>query len=731
MSDVSTWSSLTPSRRYLARHQRRGTRGNIIKALAELIKNADDTYDRAGSSSGKIEIGYWKLKKTKRRRISGFYVRDWGQGMTRDIAIQAYRNYGEDTTAGARNAAIGVGGKDALLGMSDCYIFTVHDGVPVVIEVRTDPVHNDLQSRILEREIAEQMIEKFNTKIRHHARPLKLSENGTTVAFRVPQVIHGPRLETIVQGLAQYYTLRTIMEDRRRTVELLDLQTGETNRISHTPPSCTTKKKETFEIPCGRRSYRIYAEIKRAAATLDKESELGYALLVADDRGAVLDNTMAGFEDAPAAMPFFGSVIIHDWRQLYASDETVLTDNREGLDYNHPFNGELRRRLHNMLKDLVEREARAQGAARDLNKALRNRIRKAFSKINALIRKEHLTEFETEDEQNNIPDSMQFSPALLTITVGSKRYLQLLFNPEIVPPSSEISVNLSGKGVQIMPSGSVMTSSSYDDQKAPHVALCVSATELEGSAIVTAKFKDIVAQAEVTVIPEEELQPENGFAFVPSARTIMKGVRRHLRLIIDTRVVPPQSLVELNSDDQRIRLLNSGKLLVDSPNLSQYLREELVEIEAEVPAIRGHVRAGSRSVDGKEVEAYCAVRVTEKKPPREFLKDYKLDPNADERQRSSYKEGIVYIHTRAPVLRRYFGDPKEHQRLDGDKPDAKVMLADTIVHCITEAWARYQIEEGVTPILGSDKSEEIRRQARKLDFQHGKAIHEIIVSSLA
>ena len=48
----------------------------------------------------------------------------------------------------------------------------------------------------------------------------------------------------------------------------------------------------------------------------------------------------------------------------------------------------------------------------------------------------------------------------------------------------------------------------------------------------------------------------------------------------------------------------------------------------------------------------------------------------------------------------------------------------------TEVWARYQIEEGGIPILGSDKSEEIRRQTRKLDFQHGMAIREIIVSSL-
>jgi len=731
MSEISTWSSLTPSRRYLARHQKRGTRGNIIKALAELVKNSDDTYDRMNSTSGKIEIGYWKLKKTQRRMISGFYVRDWGQGMTKEIAIEAYKKYGEDTSAGARNAAIGVGGKDALLEMEDCHIFTVRDGVPHVIEVRTDPIHDDLQSRILEGGIAESKITRFNSEIRPHSHPLKLTENGTTVAFRVPQEVHCPRLETIVQGLTQYYTLRIIMEDHQRTVELLDLETGERRRIRHKPPKGVVKRTDNIGIRYGQRSYKVDITIKRATATLDKESDLGYALLIADEKGAVLDNTMAGFEDTPAAAPFFGMVIIHGWRQLYDSDETVLTDNREGLDYNHPFNQELRKRLRSMLKKLVDDEIREQGSARELKKALRNRIIRAFSKINALIRKEHLTEFESESEPENVPETMQFSPALLTVTVGGKRYLHLLFNPELVPPSSSISLDASGKGVEMMPSDCVITPSVYPDLKVPHATLSVSGTELEGGAIVKARFMDIAAQAEITVVTEEELRPENGFAFVPPARTIMKGSRRRVRLVIDTRIIRPQSLVELSCNDERIRLLSSEKLLVGTPNLSQYLREELIEIEAEVPGIRGHIRARSCSVNNKEMEAYCIVRVVEKKPPREFLKDYMLDPTGDERQRFRYKDGIVYIHTRSPVLRRYFGDPKKHERLDADKPDAKVILADTIVQCVTEAWARYQIEEGLVPTLSRDKSEEIRRQARKLDFQHGKTIHEIISSSLA
>ena len=64
------------SKRLIRRIQQRGTRGNIIKSLAELIKNADDAYDRlelkGETTSGIIEVAYDQLKVTKGYSIKGF-----------------------------------------------------------------------------------------------------------------------------------------------------------------------------------------------------------------------------------------------------------------------------------------------------------------------------------------------------------------------------------------------------------------------------------------------------------------------------------------------------------------------------------------------------------------------------------------------------------------------------------------------------------------------------------
>ncbi len=103
--------------RLVAKIQKKGIRGELNKRLAELIKNADDAYDRLEldnkKTSGIIEVAYDKIKpKTgKGFSIRGFYVRDFGSGMSLEQVKKAYygeKNYGSDTSGETRNGAIGV-----------------------------------------------------------------------------------------------------------------------------------------------------------------------------------------------------------------------------------------------------------------------------------------------------------------------------------------------------------------------------------------------------------------------------------------------------------------------------------------------------------------------------------------------------------------------------------------------------------------------------------------------
>ena len=156
------------SDRLKRRIQSRGTRGNIIKSLAELIKNADDAYDRLDEyrdiTPGTIEVAYDQLKVGKGFSIKGFIVRDFASGMSTERMEQVYHskegdtegNYGKDTSDETRNGAIGVGGKDCFFELEECFILSVCDGVLTVAGIYTDK--QGLGSEILTGNDAEKVV---------------------------------------------------------------------------------------------------------------------------------------------------------------------------------------------------------------------------------------------------------------------------------------------------------------------------------------------------------------------------------------------------------------------------------------------------------------------------------------------------------------------------------------------------------------------------------------------
>src|SRR5271157_6025987 len=111
MPELWPWRSLPVSRRYLARIQTRGTRGDIVKSLAELTKNCDDTYYRMEQEGlappGRIWVGYWKSSDRKRTVVTRFFVKDEGMGMN-EAGLLGWEKLGESEQG--INSAIGEGG---------------------------------------------------------------------------------------------------------------------------------------------------------------------------------------------------------------------------------------------------------------------------------------------------------------------------------------------------------------------------------------------------------------------------------------------------------------------------------------------------------------------------------------------------------------------------------------------------------------------------------------------
>ena len=749
--------------RWMARHQRKGVRGELMKRLAELIKNADDAYDRLElkdeKTSGIIEVCYDMIKTGGGYSAKGFLVRDFGSGMSREKATQAYfgNNYGSDTSDETRNGAIGVGGKDCFYDMENCFIITIHSGVLTVIEIRTMD-NGILGSKILSDRESQTAFEFINKLLRKgKIEEMLLSKNQTVAAFQVPDDVSGARPDKIAEQLRQFYTLRWILETKIRKVKLTDLTNAKTVLLKHSPIIGEIVFEKTYEIVFKQKPYEVKIQFFKhedGELPYGHSREQGYGILVQSGRGAVLDNQMYGYETDPGAAKIFGKIIFNDWKQLYRdSNGEILTNNREGLDYVHPVNAILKNYILTNLKPIIESERQKNAENPQLDKKLDHNIKKAFDMMNKLLKKK--PNITAPQDFVTPPETMEFENDSIVMVEKKVRRVKLYLNPGKIPTSSEISLSLYGDGVTINPKSKINTPSSYDtnqdgvtDSKdeVPFVEIEVSAKELvngeETRTTLTAVYGEYEAETELHVKNETSLYPKNGFAFIPKKIITIPKKKRKIKLLIDTNLIAVGTPINLECNDDRIKFEPKSLTVSGPPNVGQYLTEEIITITGSKIGIKAKLIAETETKPtqlmgqntGETRTTICEIQIKEKEPPKTFFKDYKLCNDCDKRVRSSFvaDEGRIYIHVNAPILKYLFGHvilgtPKN---IHDKKPEALTLLADTVVDRMTLELAKHMVSTGEVDVLG-EQMDAIQGLKGELEYEHGLPLLQTIIQGFA
>lgn len=744
--------------RWIARHQRRGVRGELIKRLAELIKNADDAYDRlelkGEKTSGIIEISYEMIKSGNGYSPKGFLVRDFGSGMSTEKATQAYYgdNYGSDTSDETRNGAIGVGGKDCFIDMQNCYIFTVHEGILTVIEIITLD-SGQLASQILTGEEAKVPLEFVNKLLsKGKLEEISLAKNQTLAMFRLPDNVSGARADKLAEQLQQYYTLRWILESNIRKVKLTDLTNSKTIILKHTPIQGELIFEKTYEIAFQQKPYEVKIQFFKHEGELlnGHHHEQGYGILVQSGRGAILDNQMYGFETDPGATKIYGKIIFNDWKQLYReSGGEILTDNREGLDYRHPVNNTLKIHTLTNLKPLVDAERAKQSDNPQLDQKLDTHIKRAFDMMNKLLKKK--PNINIPQQFDTPPENIEFESDSYVLVEKKSRRVKLYLNPGKIPTCSEISLSLTGDGVIINPNSTITTPSSYDSNQnsvydvsdeVPFVEIEVTAKELvkgkETQTTLKAVYGDYEAETEIHVKNETSLYPNNGFAFVPKKITIVPNKERKIKLLIDTNLIAVGTSINLECNDARIKFKPDNLTVSGPPNVGQYLTEEIITISGTKTGIKAKLTAETETkatiLSGQSTReiriSVCEIQIKDKEPPKTFFKDYKLCSECDKRVRSSFvkDEGLINIHVNAPILKYTFGAKLKH--LEDKNPEALTLLADTVVERMTFELAKHLVESGEVDVFG-DMTDAIQGLKGDIEYENGLPLLQTIIHGFA
>ena len=732
------FEQIKASDRFMRGVLQRGTGTNIIKNLAELIKNSDDSYDELQQheidTTGIIEVGFWK---SGRRGIDAFCIRDYGVGMNRNEVRSAFgqKSYGEDTSKNRRNGAIGVGAKDAFYGMVNVDILTIKDRIPTLIHIKTETdglIYSDIVDT---KETVSKAMSTINNQI-PKMKPLNLNTSGTFLRFKFPEDRRGMHLATLKEELRGYYTLRNITNGKNGTkLRLVDMNTGETHNLITEGFEAEMLKKELMQIPHVnskgvQNHYTVDIMIKRAKEELDHDPDKGQNFLIETDQGGILGNHMFGYDHDPAAARIFGNIIIHRWKTLFREDQGVLPENREGLLWSHKFNKEIDVRLRQYLKPILDQERKKLGSNPKTDKTVSEKMKTTLSFLNKIM-KENI--HEDEPDEKTPPEIMEFSSTKIQIIPGKSRSVKLFINPNKIPPLTEITTCLEEgpkAGCTVHPIGIVKTPDKYNyPPDVPYINFEIDGN-VEGSiSHLKAYFQKKDVEVRVDVVPETELYPTNGFAFTPASVKLVKKKEKRLKIRIDTHIFAPGTIIELSSEDDRI-VLPFTKISVSKPNLGKYLTEEIIAgVKCDTSKIQSKIIAKAYDNTKQERIAVCKVKVVDKEESKVFFKDVKLDPDGDDRERARYAEGTIFVHTRQSVLEHYFGIDSKNI-MDNSTKEAVAILADTVLNIALRQMAIKRVEDGSVDVLDESRiDEDIELERKKLENQYGKEIHQHLTAT--
>jgi hypothetical protein len=492
--------------RHTTRRIKTAMQGNVIRALVELITNADDSYIRIEDEKLPIDEGVIEILYEKEGYCGIFAVRDHAEGMSTEDVRNSFKKYGAATSgmkAGKRvRGYFGQGAKDALASMVDGRICTFKDDIFTECKLFIEngkPWY----------EISDPIPATTELRNRH-----SIDGNGTIDYCKADRQLTGsiPQFDTVHRELANNYLLRKIMTNPHRKVYLVDKNAKTApRRLRYKMPEGKEILIDDFTVSYGQYgNFPIHISIWRAERELTQTGdERNGGLLIVDDEGIVLGISLFKYDNEPLASRFFGEVRIGRFRELLEKEEPVLREERDGLVARHPFCQALITEIEKRIEIKVKEE-RLRKQKEDRSKIDREevaRYKKAFSILN------EIAEIEAQDVKNlglekpgpieEPPDGFCIYPPSAQITVCKRYAFELRLNTKVVHHGSIVKVICTNSKIHTLTPEIKVASD--DGAGIVRKYITVEGSEPNVDGMLRATTGDKLSQAKIYVIPEKEL----------------------------------------------------------------------------------------------------------------------------------------------------------------------------------------------------------------------------------
>lgn len=402
-------------------------RKDVMRALVEIITNANDSYSRleqaGGKSSGEISIEVHRKHKNSTIRVW-----DFAEGMTDKRMDKVVGTYGEATSGLKEDQRVrgmwGRGLKDSIFGLGYGHVrsfkgnnfyscsLLLKNGIPT-FEL-DDPVYATAALR-----------EK-------HGFP---AGNGSLIEIIVSRDdVKMPQYSNLRNYLQRHFELRPIMSNPNRKIILLDSASKgkirQETELSYKSPrgEKVLEEKLTIEGYPAEASLEVYRS-NIQLSTRSEEGDYADGGLLVISRDIVISLTMLKFENDPYAGYFYGSIQCDYLHDLLKNDEPVLTATRDGINWSHPFAKALKLAVESKLEPLIqaEREHAIHDEQTKLDKKLRRKLDKALHELNTIALTELREQRDGEPRRKiELPESgMGFFPERMYVQTGQSATLVL------------------------------------------------------------------------------------------------------------------------------------------------------------------------------------------------------------------------------------------------------------------------------------------------------------------
>ena len=482
-------------------------KGDVIRALIELITNADDAYNSKG---GIIQIRLLKSESQYQVKIS---VHDKATGLDADGLEKAFARLGDLNQKfvgdlGTRGL-FGRGAKD-VAALGKARFASIQAGKFSSLEI--DPI---------KAKFSMEDINESPTKSAYEECLLKEGESGLTAELFVSTIHRIPNAADMVTKLQRHVQLRDLLN--RNEVFYFDERSKVEVKLQGLVPTGKKVIEQVLTIPRYKQTAKIeiYRLPVKEISTLDEYSAQG---LVVSGRGAAYENSFLHLSKRPEAGWFCGRLDapeIHDLARSIDNEKTaselnptrIVSRQRDGLVRNHPYFRALGSEVEKVLKPLFDAMADEEGAQRKEGDKLRKRF-DALSQVLANTLQEILDEADagelptsSDDDGSNF--ALSIIPPRRVIKIGETVSLTVRAPETFDLESIKFALSLESTSFELVDTGKALWTK--------HPRLPVKQRTIRvlaksrGTGTLIASSGDVRAECELIAIsfePVTEVEPE-------------------------------------------------------------------------------------------------------------------------------------------------------------------------------------------------------------------------------